>query len=83
MRAPGTEVPNVIAVGTRRGSFAKDFAAVHGKCPAGAVELEGAAFERLSVSSDDAATLAETLRRTVAKNEASARLRPRPRVGGS
>jgi len=30
MRAPGTGLPDVIAVGTRRGGFGKDFAAVHG-----------------------------------------------------
>ncbi len=83
MRTPGTGVPNVIAVGTRRGSFGKDFAAVHGKGPAVVVELEGAAFQRLVVTSDDAATWAETIGRTVGKNEASARLRPPSRVGGS
>ena len=33
MRAPGTGLPNVIAVGTRRGGFGKDFAAVHGNGP--------------------------------------------------
>jgi hypothetical protein len=42
IRAPGTGLPNVIAVGTRRGGFGKDFAAVHGKGPAVVVELEGA-----------------------------------------
>jgi hypothetical protein len=41
IRAPGTGLPNVIAVGTRRGKFGKDFAAVHGKGPAVVVELEG------------------------------------------
>ena len=41
MRAPGTGWPGVIAVGTRRGSFGKDFAAVHGKGPAVVVELAG------------------------------------------
>ena len=29
-RAPGTGLPRVIAVGTRRGDFGKDFAAVRG-----------------------------------------------------
>ena len=38
---PGTGLPNVIAVGTRRGGFGKDFAAVHGKGPAVVVELDG------------------------------------------
>ena len=34
IRAPGTGIPGVIAVGTRRGSFGKDFAVVHGGDPA-------------------------------------------------
>ena len=50
IRAPGTGVPDVIAVGTRRGNFGKDFAAVHGKGPAVVVELEGADYERLVVT---------------------------------
>jgi hypothetical protein len=39
IRAPGTGVPQVIAVGTRRGGFGKDFAAVHGTGPAVVVDL--------------------------------------------
>lgn len=54
IRAPGTGVPGVVAVGTRRGSDLKDFAAVHGKGPAVVVELEGAEYGRLVVSEDDA-----------------------------
>ena len=74
MRAPGTGLPDVIAVGTRRGGFGKDFAAVHGKGPAVVVELAGCEFERLIVTSEDAAQSAETIR--------SARLsRTRPRPG--
>ena len=42
IRAPGTGIPGVIAVGTRRGSFGKDFAVVHGTGPAVVVELDGA-----------------------------------------
>ena len=62
MRAPGTGVPNVIAVGTRRGGFGKDFAAVHGKGPAVVVELTGSEFDRLIVTSEDATALAEAIR---------------------
>jgi hypothetical protein len=62
MRAPGTGVPNVIAVGTRRGGFGKDFAAVHGKGPAVVVELTGSEFDRLIVTSEDAAAWAEAIR---------------------
>ena len=53
MRAPGTGLPGVIAVGTRRGSFGKDFAAVHGKGPAVVVEFVGQEFERWVLTVDD------------------------------
>jgi hypothetical protein len=67
IRAPGTGLPNVIAVGTRRGNFGKDFAAVHGKGPAVVVELEGADYERLIVTLDDAAARARTIAEAVGK----------------
>jgi hypothetical protein len=63
IRAPGTGLPNVIAVGTRRGSFGKDFAAVHGKGPAVVVDLEGADFTRLVVTADDAAAMAAAIKK--------------------
>lgn len=65
MRAPGTGVPGVIAVGTRRGGGIKDFAAVHGQGPAVVVELEGASFDRLVVTEDDAESEASELKRQV------------------
>ena len=55
IRAPGTGLPKVIAIGTRRGGFGKDFAAVHGKGPAVVVELENTEYGRLVVTADDAA----------------------------
>ena len=61
IRAPGTGIPNVIAVGTRRGSFGKDFAAVHGEGPAVVVELDGTDFARLVVTSDDAVARAQRI----------------------
>ena len=67
IRAPGTGVPNVIAVGTRRGGFGKDFAAVHGKGPAVVVELEGAEYGRLVVTADDAAARAATIREALGR----------------
>jgi hypothetical protein len=67
IRAPGTGLPNVIAVGTRRGNFGKDFAAVHGKGPAVVVELEGADYERLVVTMDDAAARVRTIAESVGK----------------
>jgi hypothetical protein len=62
IRAPGTGIPRVIAVGTRRGSFGKDFAAVHGRGPAVVVELEGAAYARLIVTTPDAESVAAEIR---------------------
>lgn len=62
IRAPGTGVPGVVAVGTRRGGGLKDFAAVHGKGPAVVVECEGADFDRLVVTEDDAESAAADLR---------------------
>jgi hypothetical protein len=62
VRAPGTGVPNVIAVGTRRGGFGKDFAAVHGKGPAIVVELEGAEYGRLVLTADGAEAMAAAVR---------------------
>ena len=52
-RAPGTGIPDVIALGTRRGDFGKDFAAVYRHRPAVVVELQGAEFSRLVVTADD------------------------------
>ncbi len=63
IRAPGTGVPGVIAVGTRLGRGSRDFAAVHGKGPAVVVELEGADYGRLVVTEEDAETAAVDLRR--------------------
>ena len=53
IRAPGTGMPGVVAVGTRRGSFGKDFAAVHGKGPGVVVELDGQEFGRWVLTVDD------------------------------
>ena len=53
IRAPGTGIPRVVAVGTRRGSFGKDFAAVHGTGPGVVVETEGFEFSRLIVTVPD------------------------------
>ena len=62
IRAPGTGLPDVIAVGTRRGSFGKDFAAVHGQGPAVVVELAGADYGRFVVTADDADAVASSIR---------------------
>jgi hypothetical protein len=61
MRAPGTGIPGVVAVGTRRGGFGRDFAVVHGKGPAVVVELEGEKYARLVVTAPDATGVAATV----------------------
>ena len=53
LRAPGTGFPGVVAVGTRRGSFGKDFTAVHGKAPGVVVEMEGQEFQRWVLTVND------------------------------
>jgi hypothetical protein len=61
MRAPGTGVPGVIALGTRRGTFGADFVSVRGKAPVVIVELEGARFKRLYVTTPDPAGTVHTI----------------------
>src|SRR5579859_2360540 len=63
IRAPGTGIPGVIAVGTRRGSFGKDFAVVHGREQAVVIELDGAAYSRIVVTTPDAASVAAEIQR--------------------
>lgn len=63
IRAPGTGIPGVIAVGTRRGSFGKDFVVVRGKDPAVVIELAGAVYSRIVVTSPDAASIASEIQR--------------------
>ena len=63
IRAPGTGIPGVIAVGTRRGSFGKDFAVVHGRERAIVVELDGAAYSRIILTTPDADNVAADVQR--------------------
>ena len=58
----------MIAVGTRRGSFGKDFAAVHGKGPAVVVDLSGAEFGRFVVTTDDAAATAAAIKEAAGRS---------------
>ncbi len=62
LRAPGTGLPRVIALGTWRYRGGKDFAALYRRRPAVIIRLREAAFGRLLVSADDAAAVAEALR---------------------
>jgi hypothetical protein len=70
IRAPGTGIPVVIAVGTRRGSFGKDFAVVHGNQPAVVVELESAPYSRLILTTPDAENVAAQIQRHVTPSTA-------------
>ncbi len=63
IRAPGTGWPGVIALGTRRGSFGKDFTAVYRHGPAVVVELGDAELQRLVVTTDHAETVAANIQR--------------------
>ena len=61
VRLPGTGIPGVIMLGTRRGRFGADFAAVYHDGPAVAVELRDAGFSRLIVTVDDPAAVVHSL----------------------
>jgi hypothetical protein len=70
IRAPGTGIPGVVAVGTRRGGFGKDFAVVHGKGPGVVVELREQAFQRIVITVPDPE--AEVARITAGRSGAGA-----------
>jgi hypothetical protein len=55
IRAPGTGVPGLISLCTRRGPGVHDFAAVYGRRPVLVIEMTGVSFDRLVVSCADAA----------------------------
>jgi len=64
IRAPGTGIPGVVALGTWRTRDGKEFAAVYRGGPAVVVELEGAPYRRLIVSAHDAADVVAALSET-------------------
>jgi hypothetical protein len=70
IRSPGTGIPGVIALGARRSSAGKDFAAVYGHRPGVVVELEGAAYGRLVVSDTNAAAAAAEIEQVLARSGA-------------
>jgi hypothetical protein len=63
LRAPGTGLPGVIALGTWRRKDGKDFVAVHRHAPGVVVELEGAPYRRLIVTTSDASAIAAAVSR--------------------
>jgi hypothetical protein len=66
IRAPGTGIPGVIALGTRRSKAGRDFAAVYGHRPAVVVELQGAAYGRFVVSAANADAIATEIAQLLA-----------------
>ena len=62
IRAPGTGIPRVIALGTRRGGGGRDFTAVYRRRPAVVLELEGAVFDRVVLCVDNPEKVAADLR---------------------
>jgi hypothetical protein len=61
IRAPGTGLPGVVALGTWRHRDGKDFAVLYRGGPAVVVELESAPYRRLLVSAHDADVVVASL----------------------
>jgi hypothetical protein len=53
IRAPGTEVPGRIKIGTFRDASGTTFAVCHGHAPAVVLELTGTSFDRIVATVDD------------------------------
>jgi hypothetical protein len=62
IRAPGTGVPGLIMLGSRRSRGGRDFAAVYRRRPAVVVDMEGADWGRFVVSMSDATAVADEIR---------------------
>jgi hypothetical protein len=62
VRATGSGIPGLLALGTRRHSLGRDFVVVYGKGPAVVIELAGVRIARLVVSSRDASAVADEIR---------------------
>ncbi len=69
MRAPGIGIPGVLVVGSLRGGFGRDFAAVHRPGSGVVLEFDGEPFRRWVVSLEDChgvvAELLTASRRTI------------------
>jgi hypothetical protein len=63
IRAPGTGVPGLIALGSRRSRAGRDFAAVYRRGPGVVVDCEGAPWARIVVSSGEAEAVAAEVAR--------------------
>jgi hypothetical protein len=78
LRAPGTAVKGVVALGTRRHSLGRDFVAVYGHGPAVVIELVGVHYAKLVVTAREAESVAAELRHAVAEARVAAGLDPPP-----
>jgi hypothetical protein len=66
VRAPGTGIPRLVSLCTRRGKSIRDFAAVYGHAgQAVVIEASGAQFDRLVISRKDAAETAYRIRQSL------------------
>jgi hypothetical protein len=68
IRAPGTGLPGLIALGTRRSRAGRDFAAVYRRGPGVVVDCEGAPWARIVVSSDEAEAVAAEVARAAGRD---------------
>ena len=68
-RSPGTCVRGVVALGTFKHLYGRDFVAVYGRGPAVVVELEGMRFLRLLISRQDAEEVAEQIEELAAETK--------------
>jgi len=66
-RSPGTHVRGLVALGTFKHLYGRDFVAVYGRGPALVVELDGMRFMRLVISRQDAEQVAEQLEELTAE----------------
>src|SRR5262245_42227128 len=69
VRAPGTGLRGVIALGTWRHALGRDFVAVYGRGPAVVVDLDGMRFLRLVISRPDAEDVAEEIEQAAAETK--------------
>ena len=81
-RSPGTHVRGLVALGTFKHVYGRDFAAVYGRGPAVVVELDGMRFMRLVISRQDAEQVAEQIEELTAETKFWAR-KETEEAGGS
>ncbi len=66
-RSPGTCLRGVVALGTFKHIYGRDFVALYGRGPGVVVELDGMRFMRLLISRQDAELVAEQIQELAAE----------------